>query len=257
MQRFRIKRVLLIKPKYMKALLSTLCLALLFSSFTGKACSSITINISNLQENRQVRNFNGVAAGGSMRVIIKMGNTESLRLEGNKEAIAELITEVKEGILVIKPRTKWNDWNRKYNNAKITAYVTAKNITSLTMSGSGTMSVENRIEASELVATLSGSGSIRGAANVQSFVGVISGSGSLNFNGKADESNITLSGSGSFEGKEFTVQDFSTQISGSGSVNIHAEDSIEAVISGSGNVNYSGNASVEKTTVGSGRVRKI
>lgn len=210
------------------------------------------------QDERQVRNFNGVAAGGPIKIIIKMGNTEGLRLEGDQDAIAQLDVKVKEGILVIEPKTKWNDWSKKFNNAKVTAYITAKKLTSLTMSGSGMMTVEGPINGSELVATLSGSGSIKGTANLSSdFVGVVSGSGSLNFDGKADESNITISGSGSFNGKGFSVNELSTQISGSGSVNIQVEKELDAVISGSGSVNYSGNARVEKTTVGSGRVRKV
>ena len=58
--------------------------------------------------------------------------------------------------------------------------------------------------------------------------------------------------------KGFTVENLSSVISGSGSINVNANDRIEAVISGSGSINYGGNASVvEKKITGSGRVRKI
>ncbi|MCY1519919.1 putative auto-transporter adhesin, head GIN domain [compost metagenome] len=66
-----------------------------------------------------------------------------------------------------------------------------------------------------------------------------------------------VSGSGAFTKKNFKVDRLSSVISGSGSVNITANNHIEAVISGSGSINYSGNASVEKRVVGSGQVRKI
>jgi len=209
------------------------------------------------QEERTTGSFKGVAAGGPLMIKITLGNKESVRLEGDAEAIADLVTEVKEGILTIRPKTKWNDWSRKYRNAKVTAYISAKKLTSLTMSGSGSMEVQQAINTSELVATLSGSGSIKASANLRSFVGVISGSGSLSIQGKADDSNLTLSGSGNFSGKNFSVNDLSAQISGSASVYINAEKSIEAVISGSGNISYTGNAEIKKTIIGSGRVRKI
>lgn len=218
----------------------------------------IIIGLSKLKtEDREVKNFNGVAAGGPINVVITLGNTESLRFEGDADAIATLITEVKGNILIIRPQNSWTSWAKKYENKKIIAYVSAKTIKSLTMSGNGSMSVKGTIKGSALAATLSGSGSITAAADISNFTGVISGSGKLSITGKADEATITVSGSGTLAKTNFTVNNLSTQISGSGSVNINVEDTINAVISGSGSVNYSGNATVQKTVVGSGRVRKI
>lgn len=209
------------------------------------------------QEDRAVGSFRGIAAGGSLTVKVTMGDKESVRLEGDEDAIAELITEVKKDILIIRPRTKWNDWSRRYKNASVTVYITARRLSSLTMSGSGSMSVANSINTSELVATLSGSGSIKATTNCRSFVGVISGSGSLNINGEASDSNLTLSGSGSFAGKGFSTQKLSAQISGSANIYIRAENNIEAVISGSGSILYTGDPKIQKTVIGSGSIRKV
>lgn len=222
------------------------------------ATESVTITSSFQEDERIVGSFKGIAAGGPLNVKVIMGNNkESVRLEGDEDAIAALVTEIKDGILIIRPKTKWNDWSRRYKNANVTAYISARKLNSLTMSGSGSMSVENTIITSELVATLSGSGSIKAATNCKSFVGVISGSGSLNLKGQASESNLTISGSGNFAGKSFSVDDLSAQISGSASIYINAERSIEAVISGSGNILYTGNAKIQKTIIGSGRIKKI
>ncbi|WP_316764696.1 head GIN domain-containing protein [Pedobacter aquatilis] len=242
----------------MKKILSILCVALLFTtSFSAIAKTEITISLSKRADDRDVRNFNGVAAGGPINVVITLGNTESCRLEGDAEALETLITEVKGNVLIIRPQNSWKSWEKKYENKKITAYVTAKSIKSLTMSGSGSMVVNGAVNSKDLSATLSGSGSIKATADVDNFTGVISGSGNLTIAGKADDASITLSGSGTFAGRGFSVNDLSTQVSGSGTVNIKADRKIDAVISGSGNVNYSGNASVDKTVVGSGKVRKI
>ena len=241
----------------MKKLNLLLIIALLASTHTAIACCAITISNTRHQEERTTGSFKGVATGGPLNVKITMGNKESVRMEGDADAIADLVTEVKEGILIIRPRTKWNDWSRKYRNADITVYIAAKKLSSLTMSGSGNMEVQNAINSSDLVTTLSGSGSIKATANTRSFTGVISGSGNLSLSGKADGANLTVSGSGQFNGKNFSVSDLSVQISGSANVYINANQKIEAVISGSGNVYYSGNATVQKTTIGSGRVRKM
>lgn len=218
----------------------------------------LTISSSkNADDERDVQNFNGVAAGGPITVIVTLGNKEGCRFEGDADAISTLVTEVKGNILIIRPQNSWKSWERKYENKKIIAHVTAKTIRSLTMSGNGSITVNGAVNSSELNTTLSGSGSIKANINVNDFNGVISGSGTLNITGKTDDANITISGSGVFAGKGFSTNDLSTRISGSGNITIKADKKIDALISGSGSVNYSGNATVEKTVVGSGRVNKI
>lgn len=250
MQRFTFNARLIRKPKTMKRISITLSLIL--------ALFTTTFGVSKFaKQEREVKNFNGVAAGGPIHVVITLGNTESLRFEGDSDAISTLITEVKGSILIIRPQNSWTSWERKYQNKKITAYVSAKTIKSLTMSGNGSMAVTGKINIPALAATLSGSGSISASAEVNDFTGVISGSGNLNFSGSADHASIVVSGSGSFTKKGFSVGRLSTVISGSGSVNVNANENIEAVISGSGSINYSGNAKVEKRVTGSGSVRKI
>jgi hypothetical protein len=208
------------------------------------------------QEDRTIGNFKGVATGGSLEVKITMGNRESIRLEGDKDAIAELITEVNEGILTIHPKAKWSDWSRRYKRPEITVYITAKRISSLTMTGSGHMEVQNNINANELVTTLSGSGSIKATVIAKSVTGVISGSGGVTLSGRANNSSLTISGSGGFDGKRFSIESLSAQISGSANVYIDVSKSIDAVISGSGTISYSGSPSIKKTIIGSGSIRK-
>ncbi|WP_442589014.1 head GIN domain-containing protein [Pedobacter sp. AW31-3R] len=240
--------------------LNTLLLLVLMSMYhIASAKEPVrTGNASLLQEEKPTGSFKGIAGGGPINIKVTLGNKEAIRLEGDQDAIDDLVTEVEKGVLIIRPSTrKWNDWSRRHKNARVTAYITAKKLTSLTMSGSGSLTVENTISTAELVATLSGSGNIKAAANCKSFVGVISGSGSLNVQGQANESNLTISGSGNFAGKSFSVDHLSAQISGSASIYIRAQKSIEAVISGSGNILYTGDATITKTIIGSGRIKKV
>lgn len=243
----------------MKKLFPLFCAAVFAStSVMAHTPNSIkTGKMISVQQEREVRNFKGIAAGGPIDVVVKLGSTESIRFEGDAEAISTLVTEVKGGILIIRPQTSWMSWAKKYEDKKITAYITAKTLSSLTMSGNGSLKVSGSVTGPELTTTLSGSGSITTNVNVNKLIGVMSGSGNLNISGKADNAKVTLSGSGRFSGKGFTVEDLSTTISGSGIINIRAESNINAVIAGSGQVIYSGDASVQKTVLGSGGVTKI
>ncbi|WP_158798296.1 head GIN domain-containing protein [Pedobacter sp. L105] len=241
----------------MRKLNMLLLLTALTFSFGANARNPVLRKM-NLRQERTIGEFKGIAAGGPLLIKVTMGSKESIRMEGDQAAIADLTTEVEKGILTIKPKTKWNDWSRKYNRSTVTVYITARRITSLTMSGSGSLETLNAINSSsELVTTLSGSGSMTAIANVKSFTGVVSGSGTLALKGKAGDSNLTLSGSGNFQGKNFSVDQVSVQISGSADVYIHADQKLEAVISGSGSIRYSGNAVVKKTIIGSGSISKL
>ena len=230
----------------------------LTSSINVIAKNQISHNISkNNGDDRDVKNFNGVAAAGPINVIVTLGNIESCRLEGDADALSSIVTEIKGNVLVIRPQTSITSWTRKYEGKKITAYVTAKELASLTVSGDGSLSVNGKISTGSLTTTVSGSGSIKATADVDNYNGVISGSGAINITGGADHAKVVISSSGTFAGKSFSTKTLTSTISGSGTVNIAVSESIRAVISGSGSVNYSGNPSVDKTVVGSGGVRKV
>ncbi|MHA4896865.1 head GIN domain-containing protein [Pedobacter sp. PWIIR3] len=243
----------------MKKLLSIL-FAVALASPTVNALAGTPINISTsalVQDQRDVKNFNGVGAGGPIEVIITIGNNEGLTFEGDAEAIATLVSEVKGNILIIRPKTSWTSWSHKYENKKIIARVSAKTITSLTMSGNGSIKVNGTVTAEALTTSLSGSGSITAKIDADKLTSVISGSGVLELSGKAGKANVTVSGSGKFNAKTIALSDLDTRISGSGAVNVKVEDNINALISGSGHVYYSGNPNVEQRVLGSGGVSKI
>ena len=243
----------------MKRLVPVLFTALSFFA-SAKAAVIFPPNIAPLnsvRDERIAKDFTGVVAGGPIDVIVKIGMDEGVRFEGDAEAISTLVTEVKGKVLIIRPKTSWKSWAKKYENKKITAYVTAKDITSLTMSGNGGITATSEFIAREFTATLSGSGSIKAKLNTDKLTAVISGSGNLMLSGKADDANVTLSGSGKLSGKELSMDILSTRISGSGSVTAHVEDLIKATISGSGHVYYTGYASLEQKVFGSGGITKL
>lgn len=241
----------------MKSLLAILLVASSFTQINNvNAALPASVKMTNFSsDERDVKNFNGIVAGGPIEVVVKLGAKESLRFEGDKEAIATLVSEVKGDKLVIRPQTSWVSWAKKYENKKIIAYVTAKQLSSLTMSGNGSLIVSGTITAAEFTTTLSGSGTIKAKVDADKITGLISGSGTADISGKADVASVTLSGTGNFGSKALTiVNKLSARISGKGSINVSTNGTINATISGSGHVYYSGNPEIEKTVLGSGDV---
>ncbi|WP_235012404.1 head GIN domain-containing protein [Pedobacter africanus] len=219
--------------------------------------TTLTYNSRSISDERTVKNFDNVVAGGPIQVIIKMGSTESLRFEGDAEAISTLVAEVKGSTLVIRPKTSWISWAKKYENKKIIAYVNAKQLTALTMSGDGSITVSGTIKTNDFSLTLSGSGSIRANVAADEIEAVVSGSGKALIEGTAAEASVTLSGPGTFGTKALEVDELSARISGKGSINISCSKKIKAFISGSGHINYLGSPEIQKTVIGTGGVNKL
>lgn len=242
----------------MKSLFTILLASILFIAFNSAQAAPLSSQnkITPSSDEREVKNFNGIGAGGPIEVVVKFGDKESLRFEGDKEAIATLVAEVKGNILIIRPQTSWTSWASKYENKKIVAYVTAKQLSSLTMSGNGSLIVSGTITATDFATTLSGSGTIKANVEADKITAVVSGSGTANISGKAATASVTLSGPGSFGNKALIVNDLSARISGKGTIDITARTKINAFISGSGHIYYSGDAEVKETVIGSGGVIK-
>jgi hypothetical protein len=223
---------------------------------TAGTVVSISKSQSSADDQRKVSGFTGISSSGSFDVKITMGTKESLRLQGDKEAIEEIETVVEKGILKIKNKSR-SGWNMNFRREKVIIYVEAKSLNTITLSGSGKISVNGVVKANRLANNLSGSGSITLSADTREYVAAISGSGEIFVKGNADRAQVKISGSGDFEGKNLKTSEAEVHVSGSGNASIFANKTLHAVISGSGNISYGGDAKVSRTKSGSGSITKI
>ncbi len=209
-------------------------------------------------QTRSVSGFTTIASSGPFHVHVKMDGTESLKISADDAVINEIETVVENGTLRIryKDEHRWSWHNENHNNSTIDVYVSAKALSSLINSGSGSIQVENTINATKFKAVLSGSGSITSNIKATDVDAVISGSGNIHLTGDASDASVSVSGSGSVDARELKTQTSSVSISGSGNVRINAEKELSSRIAGSGSVRYTGNAQVNTTKLGSGSVYK-
>lgn len=184
---------------------------------------------------RSVSGYNSIANAGSFAVHVKINGTESLKIDGADAAtIGEIETIVTGGNLEIR----WKrDWHGDHHVGRIDVYVTAKSLTALTGSGSGSLELDGALQGKTVDVTLSGSGTISSAIRAGKLGVTISGSGTVTLKGKSAEADLT--------------------IGGSGNARLTVNKTISGSIVGSGSVVYSGNATINSvSTVGSGRIRK-
>ncbi len=245
----------------MKQLRKYLILALFISAGSELAVGNTLLNTENNKifqkdDERQVSGFSEISVSGRHNVYITMSNTESLKLEGDADAISEIETKVENGVLKIRNKKQLKNSNKWNNIGKVNIYIRAKSLNNLVLSGSGNVEVNGKVKSANLSNTISGSGSMSLNIDVENYVAVISGSGEITAKGNARNAKITVAGSGDFHGSSLKTSNTSAKVSGSGDISIIADKQLEAVVSGSGDIRYSGNAVVNSTKSGSGRISK-
>jgi hypothetical protein len=205
------------------------------------------------KESRDLKGFTKVSFGVAGNLYITFGPEFKIELEGEKDLLDDIITEVKGDRLVIK-KENW----RLSMNEKVTAYVTMPEISGLGVSGSGKAEIKDAVKAENLDLNVSGSGKIFTSNVVASDLNCsISGSGDILMGaGEVTNANIGISGSGNYTGESLKIESVEISVSGSGNCSCNVTKSLKAGVSGSGNVSYVGNPpKVDAHVSGSGHVR--
>ena len=209
-------------------------------------------------QDRHISGFNSIDAAGSFDVYIVQGATESVRVEAPVEVIDHIATDVENGVLKIHSKHEsgwsWNDWGHK----KIAVYVTAKDLNSVAITGSGNVFFKDGISTpGALKIRLTGSGDVIGKVDAKSLECSIAGSGNIKLSGHAESSSVSVSGSGDYTAKSLVTSSTTVHVSGSGNANVNASSSVEASVSGSGDVSYTGGAQhVVGSKSGSGSISR-
>lgn len=226
-----------------------LAIVLLSGCISSPSCVIGSGNVVN--ETRSVDSFNSIDLRGSGALILSQGPRQPLRIEAEDNILKALTTHVESGKLIIGSDGCISA------TRPIRIYATAKDIRSLEVSGSGTITGERMINADSLDLKLSGSGGMDLNLKANALRTEIPGSGTILLRGAADDQVADISGSGKIAGYELVTKQSEITISGSGAVEANVSDEIVARISGSGTVYYRGNPGrISEDISGSGVVRK-
>ena len=206
--------------------------ALVAVLFVLTGCSVVSGSGQVKSETRQVNGFTGIELSGEGEVIVEQGEAESLTIEADDNVLPVLTSEVKDSVLRLgtKPRTTVRTRN------PVRYRVMLPNLTSISLSGSGSVSAAN--------------------LQVDALQVDISGSGTMNIAGSADEQEVEMSGSGRYDAAGLGSRSVSLEISGSGDAAVAASERLRVDISGSGTVTYSGDPAIDQSVSGSGRLVK-
>ena len=197
----------------------------------------------------EVENFTAINLGMAGEVVIYKGPVQKIEIEGQQNIINLINKQVSGGVWTITPV----ECVSSYENLRIV--VTVPVISTISLTGSGSVSVEDSFEEEDVDLLLPGSGTIFFRGTTETLDTRLSGSGTITLQGATANLDALLSGSGSISAFEMVATDAKVTVSGSGKVEVNFVDSLVAMITGSGNVYYIGDDSlVDQDTPGSGVV---
>ena len=209
------------------------------------------------EQSRKVDPFNEISLRIGANVHLEQGEKQNLEIIAKPSTLDEIITEVKEGKLIIRFPNKNYFWST-FQPGDITIHITIPDIKGLAVSGSGDIIAEDEIKTKTIDLAVSGSGNIHlSTLTCERVVSTISGSGNIVLSGKmaAQDLSVNISGSGNFKGLDYSADDVTVKVSGSGNVGVEAKNNLYIRLAGSGNVTYKGEPMIDQSIAGSGSVR--
>jgi hypothetical protein len=203
---------------------------------------------------RSTSDYDGIKCAGSFDYILVEGTEGSIKIEGEENLLDNIITEVKNNYLIVK--TKKGIHLKTSFNKDIKITIPFKEISSVSLSGSGDLWNEDMINSTNFDVALSGSGDVVLNLNATTVKGALSGSGDLTLKGNTTNLEASVAGSGDFHAFELQSNNTEVSVAGSGDAKVVSKETLKARVAGSGDIVYRGNPETDTKVAGSGSISK-
>jgi hypothetical protein len=207
-----------------------------------------------VSESRPVGAFRTVRLVGSANLVLKQGDTSSLTVEGDKDAMPALKAEMRGDELILSYEQHNYAWFT--SDKKAPRFVlTTRTLDRISSSGSGDISADTFTLPGDFEISVAGSSDVRfGALAARKLLVRISGSGDLTLAGGVLEQNVRIAGSGDYHCGALQSANATITIAGAGDATLWARDNLSVKIAGTGDVKYYGRPTITKSIAGIGSV---
>lgn len=185
------------------------------------------------EQARTVPLFTSVSVQGPFNVIVEAGKEQSLAVRGSDKFVADVVSEVVKGELVVRMRDK--NYSTVRGDQHIV--VTLPQLRAFSAAGAGEIRLNN-IHGDRLDVNYRGAGDLRVAGEVKVF-------------------KISAEGVGEVDTKDLIANDVDISFRGVGEARVTAKNRLDAQVQGIGNLTYFGRPRVvNKSASGLGSVRQ-
>jgi Putative auto-transporter adhesin, head GIN domain len=235
----------------MKRLFSIIVVATFFTTASGQK----TINDANAQK-RNVSGFHAIEVSGGIDLYLSQGDEAVAVSAAKDEDRGRIVTEVKNGVLIIKFEWK-SSLKFNWDNRKLKAYVSFKNLDGLEASGGSDVIVDGTIKTTTLNMQISGGSDFKGKIESDELEINASGGSDVNISGRAAKLRIDANGGSDFNGFGFSSDICKVEASGGSDVEITVNKELSANASGGSDIHYKGTGLIRDLKTGGGSIKKV
>lgn len=212
--------------------------------------AQITGNGNMVSRQRDVSDFSAIRVSSGIDVYVNQGATEALTIEAEENLQDVIVSEVTGGVLKIYVKKG----TRIMKSKGMDAYITARELKAVSVSGGGDVTSQSKIESSSLDFNVSGGGDLDFSLASEQTSCNVSGGGDVDLAGTVGKFDCRLSGGGDLElhGMAGTV---SLKISGGGDAEIDTDGKTERFdidLTGGGDLDVSADAGEFRTFLSGG-----
>jgi len=182
------------------------------------------------KQTRQVSGFTAVELSGALVADITLGSTTSVEVTGDENLLPLLVTEVKDGRLLVHTTKSVRP------KLELAVHIVLPALQAVEMSGSCKAKLA-QVTGDKLALELSGSSALEASGTVR-------------------ELSVEMSGSGEVHAAGLAAEAVKVGVSGSGTVEVAAASTLDVHVSGSATVLYHGHPKVTKSVSGSATIEE-
>ncbi len=164
-----------------KLFFAALLLTITGYAFASSDSSELTTDL------RNFNNFSGLILNTPANVILSQGETNSIRIEGEKNMVKDISTKIENGSLIING----------HNNHAVTIHVTVQDINLVEVNGDAKVYANGLINSDILLLKVNGSGSIRMDVRTLTVGMIVKGKGKIIVSGSTGDCFSRVIGQGS------------------------------------------------------------
>lgn len=233
---------------YKSVLMAVLALLLFSFQSCGFDVNAVKGDGNVVSRDTEVGFFDAIEASGMFRIILEKGTQPGVRVTTDENLHEYITVKVQNNTLELSMRR-----NQTYNPTRLEVFVTYTDLQRINMSGATSLSADDPIETQRLELDLSGAGELKLQVATQVLRTSVSGAGSIQIEGNAAQHHMQLSGAASVKCADLITRETIISLSGAGSADVYATETLHATLSGVGSIRYGGdpeNTRINKSGLG-------
>jgi hypothetical protein len=184
-------------------------------------------------QQRNIPQFSSLEVSGATNVQFRQGDSSNVKVVGNEAELANVLTTVENGILVVRGKGSFK------NTYKV--YVTGPVLKQITASGASKVSLADTLRTDVINLNVTGASTVKGAVKSKSIDISVSGASVVELTGSTRDLKGTVSGASVLKTYNLYSQNAEVTTSGASTAKVYAGQKISANATGSSSVKFKGN----------------